>query len=42
LQLIECHVAAWRRHARLDVAILGVRDFHARSIAESWLLVLGN
>ena len=33
LQIVKRHVAAWRRQTRRDVAILGVGDFHARSIA---------
>ena len=32
-QIVERHVAAWRRQTRLDLAILGVGDFHVRSIA---------
>ena len=31
--IVEPHVAAWRRHTRLDVAILGVGDFNRRSIS---------
>ena len=33
VQIVERHVAAWRRQTRRDVAILGVGDFHVRSIA---------
>ena len=33
LQIVERHIAAWRRQRRRDVAILGVGDFHGRSIA---------
>jgi hypothetical protein len=31
--MVERHVAAWRRQTRLEVAILGVGNFHVRSIA---------
>ena len=40
LQIVERDVAAWCRQTRRDVAILGVGDFHGRSIAETWPLVL--
>ena len=33
VQIVERHIAAWRRHTRLDVAILCVGDFHGRSIS---------
>jgi hypothetical protein len=33
VQIVERHVAAWRWQTRLDLAILGVGDFHGRSIA---------
>jgi len=33
VQIVERHVAALRRQTRLDVAILGVGDFHVRSIS---------
>ena len=33
VQIVERHVAALGRQARLDVAILGVGDFHVRSIS---------
>ena len=33
LQIVERHIAALRRQPRRDVAILGVGDFHVRSIA---------
>ena len=33
VQIVEHHVAAWRRQTRLDLAILSVGDFHVRSIA---------
>ena len=33
VQIVERHVATWRRHTRLDVARLGVGDFPVRSIS---------
>ena len=33
VQIVERDVAAWRRQPRREVAILGVGDFHVRSIA---------
>jgi hypothetical protein len=33
MQIVERHVAAWCRQARLDLVILGVGEFHERSIA---------
>jgi len=33
MQIVERHIAAWRRQPRRDVAILGVGDFNVRSIA---------
>jgi hypothetical protein len=32
VQIVESHVAAWRRQTRLDVAIQCVGDFHAHRI----------
>ena len=33
MQIVERHVAAWRRQTRRDVAILCVGDFQGRSIS---------
>jgi hypothetical protein len=33
VQIVERHVAAWRRQTRLDVAIRGVGDFQVRPLA---------
>ena len=33
MQIVERHVATWCRQARRNLAILGVGDFHVRSIA---------
>jgi hypothetical protein len=33
VQIVERHVAAWRRQTRLDLAILRVGDFHVRRLA---------
>ena len=33
LQIVERHVATWRRQTRLDLAILCGGDFHVHSIA---------
>lgn len=33
LPIVKCHVAAWCRQTAFDVTILGVGEFHVRSIA---------
>ena len=33
VQIVERHVAAWRRQPRLDLAILSVGDFPVRSLS---------
>ncbi len=33
VSMVERHVAAWRPQTRRDLALLGVGDFHVRSIA---------